>query len=174
MKESFALVARSLLATGSSIAPIQTEVGATTEDLAVVAALFSRLASIGDGGSLSSSTTLLVFAPSCAAQSVAKHVAASLGAGNAVQIALFEPAEPLLLILFAILTELLPDRFDVLSDGTNWKAGAVESSIVVVTEADAFVNSAPWVHYRPVLEEISAVGLIEFYSTVPAAGCDPR
>lgn len=174
MNDSFALVARSLLATGISIAPIQTEVGASTADLAVVAALFSRLATSGTADPLATSTTLLVFAPSCAAQSVAEHVAASLGAGNVVQIALFEPAKPLLLILFAILTELLPDRFEVLSEGSGWKTGAVENSIVVVTEADAFVNSAPWIHYRPAPAETSAMGLIAFYSTVPAAGCDPR
>ncbi|MGD8194607.1 hypothetical protein ACEXQB_008945 [Herbiconiux sp. P18] len=104
---------------------------------------------------------------------MAENVAASLGAGNSVQVALFAPAEPLLLILFATLTRLLPERFMLLGEGSGWTTSSAETSIVVVTDADAFVNSTPWIHHRASTVDIFTSGLIAFYRT-PGVGPTAR
>ncbi|QWT24491.1 hypothetical protein KPL76_03585 [Subtercola sp. PAMC28395] len=111
-------------------------------------------------------STMIVCAPSCGTPRIARHAAASLAAGNTVELALLEEPSPLLALLALIVENVLPaPRFAIMSERTGWAVAGVNPTVVILTTTDVFMNGEPRTRRR---EEADADGgsgaLIEFYS----------
>lgn len=109
----------------------------------------------------------LICEPSCPTLLLTEHVIAALAAGNAVAIALLEPADALFELVLATLRVSYPGAFVVVSPatGNDW-SGVPDCTVIVLTRDRIHVNgTGSHVVEKAPSDAASRRALIRLYST---------